>query len=253
MKRLKLLAITAWIILTAGCTLPAIRYPFASQDRVWFQKGVPQSTLISDLEACRSEGTDEYSVRHCMKAKGYLWLPRTEAELLQVRTLQEKGLEHQQIASELQWSRKKVGRYTDDGFKLGRIDALGRQPVDILASLGKPAVPQLIKQLHSHDPLSRRQAAQALGEIGDARAMGALIHLLHDPDALIQRHAAKGLGKIADPRAVGPLIAVLQDPGQEAHVKTAAAQALGRIGEPRAIAPLVRALEHPNWAVRSRA
>ena len=48
-----------------------------------------------------------------MQAKGYLLITRTEAELLQVKSLEEKGLEEKEIASQLGWEQKKVSRYAD--------------------------------------------------------------------------------------------------------------------------------------------
>lgn len=241
------------VLLLTACALQKIRFWPRSPEMVWFQKEVVDSATTLDLAACRANNVDEKGVSLCMRAKGYLWIPREEAELLRVRTLQEKGLKQPQIASQLQWDRQKVLRYTDESFRLDPINALGRQPVDLLASLGKPAVPLLIDELRRPDSLSRRQAAVALGDIGDARAVEPLIVLLKDPNALIRRHAVKALGKIRDLRALVPLIKVLGNKDEQAHVKTAAAQALGRIGQTGATGPLVLALKDPTWAVRSTA
>jgi len=220
---------------------------------VWFQKGVPDRETKSDLEACRYDSSDEKTLGSCMQAKGYLLLPRTEVELLKVKALQNKGVEEQLIASQLGLKQEKVSQYTDEDFRLGYVGSLGRQPVDVLASLGRPAVPQLIDELKSPDPLARRQAAEALGEIQDSRAVEPLIVLLKDKDALIQRHAVKALGNIKDLRAVDPLIGILNDKKAQAHVKMTAAEALGRIGEKRAVEPLISTLKDTDWTVRSRA
>ena len=76
----------------------------------------------------------------------------------------------------------------------------------------------------------RVDAAIALGEIGDVRAVGPLIEILADPDYRVRREAARGLGKIGDPCAAEPLIKALSD--KERQVREAALEALEKIGEP---------------------
>ena len=79
-------------------------------------------------------------------------------------------------------------------------------------------------------------AAQALGEIRDTRAVEALVAALNN----VPGAAAEALGKIGDVRAVAPLIAALESPN---HIlRPAAAMALGKIGDARAIQPLIAAL-----------
>jgi hypothetical protein len=249
-----LLAVGLLTCFATGCSsLRQVWHQIIPPDMVWFQKDASDTEVQSDLEACKYDFSDRKALHNCMQAKGYLLIPQTEAELLKVKSLQDKGLEEQDIASQLGWKQKKVSRYTNKGFELGYVDALGRQPVDVLASLGKPVVPQLIDELKNHDPLVRRQAAQALGEIKDLRAVEPLIDLLKDKDPLIRRHAVKALGKIEDAQGVTPLIGILNDKSEQPHVRMTAAEALGRIGKRRAVEPLVAALKDSHWTVRSRA
>jgi HEAT repeat protein len=224
-----------------------------SVKRVWFQQDIPDTLMRSDLEECKSDTSDARSIGGCMQAKGYLLIPRAEAELLTVRALQDEGLSEQEIAAYLHWGREKVSRYTDEDYELRHTDSLGRQPVDVLTSLGKPAVEPLIAELEDDDPLVRRQAAQGLGEIKDPRAVEPLIDLLNDGDSLVRRHAAKALGRIKDVRAVSPLIEVLNAKDEQPHVRMAAAEALGWIGERDAVEALVSGLKDPHWIVQSRA
>jgi len=236
-----------------SCSVKQAWYRLNPPEMVWFQKDVPEEKTTSDLEACRYDSPGENTLRSCMQAKGYLLVPRTEAELLKVKSLQDNGLEEQGIAIQLGLEQEKVSRYMAEDYEMGHINSLGKQPVDVLASLGKPAVPQLIHELQSHDPLVRRQAAEALGEIKDPRAVDPLTTVLKDKDALIRRHAVKALGKIKDARAVSPLIGILNDHDEQSHVRMTAAEALGSIGERRAVEPLVSALKNSLWAVRSSA
>ncbi len=54
-------------------------------------------------------------------------------------------------------------------------------------------------------------ASDALGKIGDKRAVEPLITALDDEDELVREGAAKALGMLGDKRAVEPLITALGD------------------------------------------
>lgn len=84
-----------------------------------------------------------------------------------------------------------------------------------LAALVMPVtadrVGDLILDLKFGTPGVRSEAAHALGEIGDARAVDPLIDALQDEDRRVRERAARALGKIGDARAVGPLIEALKN------------------------------------------
>ena len=221
--------------------------------KVWYQEDISDSMMGSDLETCRSESDAEKKFALCMRAKGYLQIPQPQAELLAVRSLQEDGLNAEEIAQYLKLSVRQVLLYADEDYELPRSASLGRQPVEILMKTGKPAVRPLIRDLRDDDPLVRRNAVQALGAIEDPRAVKPLIKVVNDKNPLIQRLAVKALGKIKDPRAVDPLIAVLLDKRREAHVRMSAAEALGWLEDPSAIEPLIVALYDDHWDIRSHA
>lgn len=109
------------------------------------------------------------------------------------------------------------------------------------------AVEPLIRVLQDERFMLSWDAAEALGEIGDARAVEALIAALREK----MPQAAEALGKIGDARAVEPLIAVLQS--ERADLRKTAMQALGRIGDARAIEPVVVLLQDRNKEVRTAA
>jgi len=119
----------------------------------------------------------------------------------------------------------------------------------LLGDLGDPrAVAPLI------DALTDRRgpalsAAWALVEIG-APAVDPLIVALRDPDAALADAAAQALGKIGDVRAVAPLLGALTH--EQPQVCQAAASGLVQIGAP-AIDPLVGALADRSATVRSGA
>ncbi len=91
----------------------------------------------------------------------------------------------------------------------------------------------------------RAYAAEALGKLGDKRAVEPLIAGLKD-DTVDRSCAVEALGKLADKQAVEPLIACLND--KDERVLRKAAEALGRFGDKRAVEPLIAAL--PNWPVK---
>jgi vesicle coat complex subunit len=103
-------------------------------------------------------------------------------------------------------------------------------------------VEELIALLDDSDRQVRREAARALGEIGDARAIPALINKLHDPAADMVEEAAEGLGRIPNPRSLNCLIELLQD--ERPLARKSAAIALGEMGDERAQEPLQKMLEH---------
>jgi len=245
-----------WVILLSifflGCSVKKVWHRLQPEEKVWFQQDASDSEVRSDYTSCRSLALNTGDVAACMQAKGYLLIPKSEAELLMVRSLQKKGLNQKEIATKLGWDREQVMRYLDEEYELRHTDSLGRQPVEMLASVGKPAVKSLIAGLKSHDPLVRRQSAEALGDIGDPQAVEPLIDVLSDPDSLIRRHAVKALGKIKDLRAVAPLCRVLSDSGEQAHVRGSAAEALGRIRDPNAVEFLIRALTDSHWTIQGQ-
>jgi HEAT repeat protein len=147
-------------------------------------------------------------------------------------------------------------------------------PTSIKKLESKRGVAALVEALQGEDPERAREAAAALGRLGDPAAGLVLINALADAGlrdaaaaalvamgssvvdilvmALRQAHpdvrtasedptvraAVAGiLGRVGDPLAVEPLITALDDVDE---VGLAAAEALGRLRDPRALEPLSR-------------
>jgi HEAT repeat protein len=70
-----------------------------------------------------------------------------------------------------------------------------------------------------------------------------------------RQHAAEALGELGDGRALAPLLRALQDRGEENEVRAAAAEALGKLGDLRAVEALVHAATYrkEKWSVREQA
>ena len=101
--------------------------------------------------------------------------------------------------------------------------------------IGEPAVGPLIQSTRHGHPLIRRGAVQALGIIGESRAVPQIVEALKDPDAGVRHESAIALGHIGDPRAVSPLIESLNDAKE--NVRMAVMATLCSLGE-HAIGPL---------------
>ena len=70
----------------------------------------------------------------------------------------------------------------------------GKQAAAALTKLGAPAVEPLLRTLKHTAPAARRNAAWALGKIGDDRALDPLLALMKDPDPTVRREAAWAVG-----------------------------------------------------------
>ena len=101
--------------------------------------------------------------------------------------------------------------------------------------------------LQTHDERIRADAARALGESKEIRAIPFLAEALGDPSVVVRGEVVHALGMIPDPRSVSLLLPVLGDPNRT--LRESAVQALGGLG-PVCVIPLIEALSHEDWHVR---
>ncbi len=69
----------------------------------------------------------------------------------------------------------------------------------------------MVEKLSDDNEGTRWNAAEALGRLGDPRAVEPLIDTLWDDDARVRTKAAWALGMLGDPRALGPPAETLPD------------------------------------------
>lgn len=101
----------------------------------------------------------------------------------------------------------------------------------------------------------RRNAARALGKLGNPQAVPSLIENLNCSDYYVREASAQALEEIGDSRAISPLLALLEGgveaakpmPGKPHLVQPyeAVIEALGSLGATSAIAQIQPFLDHP--------
>lgn len=133
-----------------------------------------------------------------------------------------------------------------------------------LVGLGEPAVEHLLPALKHEAWQVREGVVEALGQIGDVRAVVPLSHTLQDDHSLVRWEAAKVLETMAKEGGMGPLIQALRESDEakspeplievlasdDGTLRKAAAQALGEMGDARAIEPLAKLLGDKDEALR---
>jgi HEAT repeat protein len=102
-------------------------------------------------------------------------------------------------------------------------------------------VAQRINELQDRNPLVRRYAAWALGELESPRGVGPLHGRLRDSNADVRLVAAWALGEIKERDSIEPLMEVLED--GDPLVREMAVLSLGEIEHPSAVPVVVEAAE----------
>ena len=103
--------------------------------------------------------------------------------------------------------------------------SIDKEAIKLLVKLGQPAVDPLIHALNDKHSGVRKNAAEALGEIGDTRAIDPLMTtLLEDDDGTVRKCAAEALGRIGDSRSLKALTIALRD--RKSKVQESAGEAV---------------------------
>jgi HEAT repeat protein len=126
----------------------------------------------------------------------------------------------------------------------------GTDAAEMLGEIGDAsAVPALIETLKNEGTVRRCSAARALGKIGDQSAAPALIGALEDGDINVRNRAVIALGKIDIGDGHFETIVKLQKHGNN-RAKEWVARALGEITHPSAVPVLIKALENHDREVQ---
>ncbi len=129
----------------------------------------------------------------------------------------------------------------ESGLVLEAVVMLGRLKV---VEAARP----LIRVLEGGSWVHRAHAAQALGNLGDTRVLGALQKALGDSNPNVRANAAAALGQLKDTACLAELRKCLQDTDRDVVTQTVIA--LGRIGDARAASALVPFLDSTDPNLR---
>jgi HEAT repeat protein len=113
--------------------------------------------------------------------------------------------------------------------------------LQVLASTDVDTLSPLLELLNGPDPDLRMQAALALGEQRNARAVRALVAALHDDDINVRYHAIEALGKLKAVDAIDALADIAE--AKDFFLSFAALEALAKIGDTRVAPRIVPLLE----------
>ena len=151
------------------------------------------------------------------------------------------------------WLRRELTRSAD--ARRWAETSPAKEAAEALGEIGDPAVPGLLQALRHADWKTRKFAAHAFGETDRITEVGtavsALVATLRDGHAEVRDRAAWALGELEDPSAIPGLLTALKDTDTELRSK--AAWALGEIEDARAVQGLVQALKDSHWEVRKMA
>jgi HEAT repeat protein len=110
--------------------------------------------------------------------------------------------------------------------------------LQVLSRIGDPSAAPAVVPLVNHSDLNVAQSAvEALGQLRNREAVPTLLGLL-ERELWLQLAAIDALGALGDPRAVGPLVALVPD----SVVAEPAVQALQRLRAPESLEPLLARL-----------
>ncbi|MDX8411777.1 MAG: HEAT repeat domain-containing protein [Mariprofundaceae bacterium] len=145
-------------------------------------------------------------------------------------------------------------------------DVVEKQGGDFTLTSKQQAVDALIHALNTGDEVHRCFAAQALGNIGDAKAVPALTDHVQDADLDVAMDSVEALGKLGDTSPV-PLLIDGLNLADVVDIRINAAEALGKLGGEGAVEALIAALRmdlditenedmggwDPSWDINKKA
>jgi HEAT repeat protein len=105
----------------------------------------------------------------------------------------------------------------------------------------------------ANDEGARSGAADALGKIGDPRAVQPLIDTLKTDTPAVQRVAIGAIALIAAPAGEAALIRAIKDKNADSEARLQAAAGLGKIASPASVETLIASLNDPDLKMRSAA
>ncbi len=148
----------------------------------------------------------------------------------------------------------RMGRFTTELAEQAAADpspVVRRALCELSPSIGPPISPRYVGLLKDDDPSVVEAACFAVGEIGDASAVGDLVEIAGThPDPLCRESAVAALGSIGDPAGLPAILAAATD---RPAVRRRAVIALAPFDGPDVEDALDRAAGDRDWQVRQAA
>lgn len=188
---------------------------------------IGDSQAVEPLIAALERGTlrqfygDKFLRENAVNALGLIGDVRAVTPLIKALNDIEKD-----VRTAAEQALKAIGYEQMDAVQLALM-ASALDDWDELLSRGEAVVEPLARALKDKEYRARAIAAEALGKIGDVRAIAPLTAALKDSEYKVRAIAVEALGKIGDVRAIEPLTVALND--SEYKVRLAAEEALERI------------------------
>lgn len=130
-----------------------------------------------------------------------------------------------------------------------KVKAVREDAARALVTIGKVALPRLRASLSHEDWIVRLHAVEALGKMRAPDVVEDLLSVMfNDRDTAVRVDAARALGEIGDARAVDFLITAMND----RDVRPKAIEALGKIGDRRAVPDLVQVVTGTSPSTNER-
>ena len=127
-----------------------------------------------------------------------------------------------------------------------------REAADALGDLGdKESAPLMAQMLNDADPGVRREAIDSFADWGHKEAAPLIAQMLGDPDANVRREAVVALGTLGAAEASPTIAQLLSDSSDQ--VREQAADVLGRLKAREGTAALLQVLNDSNDEVRGEA
>ncbi len=127
-----------------------------------------------------------------------------------------------------------------------------REAADALGDLGdKDAAPLMAQMLNDPDAGVRREAIDSFADWGQKESAPLIAQMLNDPDANVRREAMVALGTLGARQASSEIAQLLSDSSD--GVREQAADVLGRLKATEGTAALLQALDDSNDRVRGEA
>jgi hypothetical protein len=227
------------------------------------QIGIKRASIIYELNGSRIKSVDDYNAALDGALAGGQGFTLNMARTLMAPRLGKCGIEEVEerggkvVVAKLEEKKSETNPAGIEGVMVG--DAI-THIIDEMKITDIKSYKKAIKKAADADRVIFKRGElggiklatlEALGQIGDVRAVGPLLKALESEDKWIRRAAARALEGMDDEEIIQPLMShLLEEDEEDSEVRRSAAKALARMQPEQAIEHLAKALEDSTLGVR---